>query len=231
MISIVCSSENEPLLSNLLGPFQRINSPESGFFLSFADDVLRLCRVADGQGVFVTLEEIDRRLTGDFLLGRACGLPLNGLRILDATGGLGIDAMALARKGASVDIIEREPILWALLKDLIRRTGVDHVSATLADSSAVLADDPVYDVIYLDPMFPPRRKKALPGKRMQYLSALLEESDQEVESCAANLVLLAKSRARRRVVLKRRLKDPLAGAPDWRLKGRSVRYDVYRGLA
>ena len=105
------------------------------------------------------------------------------------------------------------------------------VTATLADSTTVLGGDSVYDVICLDPMFPQRRKKALPGKRMQYLGALLEQSELEADSDAADMVLRARPHARSRVVLKRRLKDPPAGAADWSLKGRSVRYDVFRGLA
>ena len=108
---------------------------------------------------------------------------------------------------------------------------MSRVTVTLADSTTVLADDSVHDVICLDPMFPQRRKRALPGKRMQYLGALLEQSGQEVEPDAAGMVLLARPHARSRVVLKRRLKDPPTGAPDWSLKGRSVRYDVFRGLA
>ena len=85
----------------------------------------------------------------------------------------------------------------------------------------------VYDVIYFDPMFPPRRKSALPGKRMQYLGELLGEG----EAFDTGLIPKALQRARSRVVLKRRLKDPVTLRPDWTLRGRSIRYDVYRGLA
>lgn len=234
-IGVVCSADDEALLRELLGDFEPIARPEHGFFLSFEADVLRLRRADDAQGVWVSRGEIDQRLSGPFLLGRACGLPAAGLHILDATGGMGVDAMALARKGACVDIVEREPILWALLKDLVRRVGVADVTATLADSAQLLAGGELFDVIYLDPMFPARRKKALPGKRMQYLGALLADSDGEAEPAAEpfdlSLVRLARKHARSRVVLKRRLKDPVALAPDWSLKGRSVRYDVFRGLA
>ena len=96
---------------------------------------------------------------------------------------------------------------------------------SFTDSAELLAAGVKSDVIYLDPMFPGRRKKALPNKRMQYLNMLLGES----EPFDASLLELARQRARNRVVLKRRLKDPELLAPDWALKGRSVRYDVYRG--
>ncbi len=231
MLSIVCTGDDEQLLNDLLGPFRSIRPPERGFFLSFDDDVLRLCRAGDGKGICVMPEDIARRLTGQFLLGKACGLPAEGLKILDATGGLGVDAMALARKGARIDVVERVPMIWALLKDLGRRLNVSRARIRLADSASVLADDPIYDVIYLDPMFPQRRKKALPGKRMQYLGALLEQPVPDGDGVDAELLRLAQSRAQGRVVLKRRLKDPTIGAPDWTLKGKSVRYDVFRGRA
>ncbi|TNF89835.1 MAG: hypothetical protein EP301_02195 [Gammaproteobacteria bacterium] len=226
-IGIVCGRGDEILLHQMLGGFEPISRPDAGFYLCFEDDVLQLRRVPDAQGVWVTPEEMARRLSGQFLLGRACGLSAPGMHVLDAMGGLGVDAMALARKGARVDVVEREPMLWALLKDLIRRSGRVDVSAMLADSGEFLKGGAFYDVIYLDPMFPPRRKKALPGKRMQYLGALLADT----EPFDMSLVALAQTRARSRVVLKRRLKDPLESEPDWSLKGRSVRYDVFRGLA
>lgn len=232
-IGIVCAAEDEALLRALLDGFEPIARPDRGFYLAFEEDRLELRQAGDRQGIWVSSEEIDRRLAGQFLLGRACGLPAPGLHILDATGGMGVDALALARKGARVDVAEREPMLWALLKDLIRRVGVAEVTAILADSAELMAGDARYDVIYLDPMFPARRKKALPGKRMQYLGALLADSAMESsdDPFDIRLVELARCHARSRVVLKRRLKDPAAIPPDWSLKGRSVRYDVFRGLA
>lgn len=227
VIGIVCSAVDEPLLREMLGDFESITQPAAGYYLSFQDDVLELRRVGESQGISVLPAEVDRRLAGPFLLGRACGLSgRGGLRLLDATGGLGVDALALARKGASVDVVEREPVLFALLKDLIRRSGAADVHPMLADSTDLLAGSVDYDVIYLDPMFPARRKKALPGKRMQYLGELLVNA----APFDVTLLTLAQQRARSRVVLKRRLKDPVELSPDWTLKGRSVRYDVYRGL-
>ena len=129
-LRIVCAAADEARLQALLGAFERIAEPASGFFLSFADDVLELRRADDRRGVWVRSEEIDRRLAGQFMLGRACGVRRE-LRILDATGGMGVDALALARRGASVQIVEREPVLWALLKDLIRREGETAVHATM----------------------------------------------------------------------------------------------------
>ena len=224
MIGVVCEAQALAMLNEMLGEVEQISPPESGFYLAFEEDVLCLHRAGDAHGVSIERSEIERRLSGPFMLGRACGLPGPGLRLLDAMGGLGVDALALARRGVHVDVVEREPMLWALLVDLIRRTGA-RVTATLADSRELLLRGMDYDVIFLDPMFPARRKKALPGKRMQYLGELLAEAavfDPEI-------IPLAQQSARSRVVLKRRPKDPAILQPDWSLKGKTVRYDVYLG--
>ena len=224
VLQVVCRSGDESLLQEMLGTFEAADTPAEGFFLAFEDDVLKLKRAGDRRGVWVPGEEIERRQSGQFLLGRACGLGNPDLTVLDATGGLGVDALALHRRGAQVQIVEREPLLWALLKDLVRRLALDSVEVRLADSREVLAAGTECDVVYLDPMFPNRRKKALPNKRMQYLSALFGEA----EPFDSRLLELARQQARSRVVLKRRRKDPEMDSPDWSLKGRSVRYDVYR---
>ena len=228
MIEIVCREEDGPLVHELFECGVPVASAGTEFFLSFEAGILRLCRQGDGVGIRVENRDVERRLTGPFLLGRACGLsPGTALHLLDATAGLGVDGLALARKGARVEMVEREPLLWALLGDLLRRLDESDIPLSLSDLEAHLAGTAAYDVIYLDPMFPDRAKSALPGKRMQYLSALLSDS----EPFDMALIPMAQSRARSRVVLKRRLKDPVELAPDWTLRGRSIRYDVYRGQA
>ena len=62
---------------------------------------------------------------------------------------------------------------------------------------------------------------------MQYLAELLGQDDEFEE----DLLEVALAHATSRVVLKRRLKARLIGKPDWQIRGRSVRYDVYRGRA
>ena len=81
----------------------------------------------------------------------------------------------------------------------------------------------------LIPMFPAHGKTALPGKRMQVTRALPgAETDMSTDELLC-WIEAGRTAARRRVVLKRRLKDPVVGSPDWQIKGRSVRFDVYRG--
>ena len=91
------------------------------------------------------------------------------------------------------------------------------------------------EVIYLDPMFPASRR-ALPGKEMQVLAALVDEDattgDGGAESSTAGddrlLAWACRQRVRRVVVKRPKRAPPLAGRrPSHQLSGRSVRFDVY----
>ena len=48
-------------------------------------------------------------------LGKA--VPLTEMRVVDATGGLGIDAFVLTYFGVHMTIIERNPIVYTLLRE------------------------------------------------------------------------------------------------------------------
>lgn len=80
------------------------------------------------------------------------------------------------------------------------------------------------DVVYLDPMFPERHKSADVKKEMQAFHRLVGRDED-----AGELLALALSVARYRVVVKRPRKAPdLAGvAPSHRIEGKSSRFDVY----
>ncbi|SFF33721.1 16S rRNA (guanine1516-N2)-methyltransferase [Fontimonas thermophila] len=167
------------------------------------------------------------------LLARAVGLhKTDSLSVLDATAGLGRDAFTLAALGATVTLVERQPLLAALLRDAWQRTATDPVWQKAAarmqiiegDAAALLAGPARWDVVHLDPMYPHRGKQALPQKEMQLLRELCGHDDD-----AAELLDLALGACRRRVVVKRPLSAPfLAGhRPDFQLRGTQARYDVY----
>lgn len=178
-----------------------------------------------------------RRVGGTRLLYQAVGIrpgkPLP--RVLDATAGLGQDAFLLAYRGCSVTAIERSPILAALLRDGIERVMRvpeisqridDRLKLMLADARDVLKHLPIEgapDVIYLDPMFPPKKKSALVKKEMRILRQLVGD-----DTDAGELFELARQIARQQVVVKRmRLAPPLAPNPTRAYSGRTTRYDVY----
>ena len=75
------------------------------------------------------------------------------------------------------------------------------------------------DVVYLDPMFPARRKSARVKKEMWLLQHVLDTPAPQ----------LALAKSRRRVVVKRPVKaPPLEGrSPAFAIPGKTVRFDVY----
>jgi 16S rRNA (guanine1516-N2)-methyltransferase len=153
--------------------------------------------------------------------------------VIDATAGLGQDALRMAAWGHAVLALERSPVIAALLEDAVRRASRDaklarelgeRLRVQCADARTMLDQGPGADVIYLDPMFPDKRKhSALARKEMRIVRALVGEDEDAVE-----LLAIARRRARRRVVVKRPSHaGPLGGRPDFSQTGKLVRYDVY----
>lgn len=172
-------------------------------------------------------QDVARRAESTSYLCRATGVVGTKFRVLDIFAGFGIDGLALARH-ANVTLIEQNPIVFVMLKEFADRMSL-LADIRLGDGPSQLSDTTgeAYEVVYLDPMFPTRNKKALPNRAMQHLQAL-DDSEQISEEGVADLVLSARSRALDRVVLKRRLRDPQIDKPNFSLKGRTVRFDVYR---
>ncbi len=163
-------------------------------------------------------------------LVRACK-PTKGMRILDATGGWGRDAAVLASFGAEVLMLERQPIMAALLADGLNRLQPDSgLALSLVHMDAIdylqsLADTDFPDVIYIDPMHPVRQKSALVKKDMQVLQRLIG-SDLDV----GVLIQLAVTRTRQRVVVKWPQRLPAVLKPDASITGKTVRFDIYLSL-
>ncbi|MGH8504028.1 MAG: class I SAM-dependent methyltransferase [Gammaproteobacteria bacterium] len=165
-------------------------------------------------------------------LARAIGLKA-GFRpaVIDVTAGLGRDAFLLALLGCRVAMIERSPIVHALLADGLSRaqsTPAEHLqrlTLTCADGIAALenlVDASRPDTVYLDPMYPHRDQSALNRKEMRTLRALVGDDED-----APELLAMALKRARRRVAVKRPRLAPAIAAPTFQMNGRSTRYDIY----
>lgn len=207
--------------------------------LLFAGEGLGLLVVGSGSQGAVRVDFCSPRLRHrrrgghNEMLGRACGVKAAFRpRIVDATAGLGVDSYVLADLGCEVMLIERSPIVAALLEDGFERAELTGVETTQrmtlysADSLEYLAGlcEAEVDVVYLDPMFPSRGKSAKVKKEMQAFQQLVGEGDSGSE-------LLDQSRrvAKYRVVVKRPVKAPSLGEkqPSFDLRGKSIRYDVY----
>lgn len=154
--------------------------------------------------------------------------------VLDATAGLGRDAFVLASLGCQMDLIERNPVVAALLQDGIQRARYDAEVAVIVARMALQQGNAIElmqswqgvppQVIYLDPMFPERSKSAQVKKEMRLFQPLVGGDDDAPLLLAAALEL-----ASHRVVVKRpRIAPALAGPkPGYALQGKSSRFDIY----
>ena len=167
------------------------------------------------------------------MLGRAVGLKADRKPLIwDATGGLGRDAFVLADLGCEVTLCERVPVLAWLLDQAVQAaavSGVDQVRAAAARMSVLAGDSkmlraPAGAVIYLDPMFPERKKAAAVKKEAAMLQHLADQTDD-----SESLWQWAWDQPVERVVVKRPLRAPILGhiRPAHTLKGKSVRFDVF----
>ena len=160
---------------------------------------------------------------------RACK-PTSGVRIVDATAGWGRDAALLASFGAHVQMVERNPIMAAMLEDALQRlepaSKMAHLlSLVCMDARAylqTLSAENAPDVIYIDPMHPERQKTALVKKDMQALQQLLGTQDD-----AQALLDTALAYAKGRVVVKWPQREPPLRATTSQIMGKTVRFDVY----
>ncbi len=153
---------------------------------------------------------------------------------VDATAGLGADALLLAAAGFTVTLFERDAVIAALLADALRRAEDDPELADTVARMRLVEGDSIEglhrlaemgerpDVVYLDPMFPERTKSAAVKKKFQLLHHL-------ERPCADPELLLEAARAvhPRKIVVKRPVKGPqLAGVkPSHTIAGKAVRYD------
>lgn len=171
------------------------------------------------------------------LIAKACGIKnKKQLKVLDATAGLGVDAFILASLGCEVVMLERSPIISALLEDGLERFKksqkqtvklnlIPHMQAEDYLHQVIHNNIEKPDLIYLDPMYPQRQKSALGKKALRILHKIVGEDND-----APGLLELALECAKNRVVVKRPKGAGFLNAlkPNLQFSAKgSCRYDIY----
>lgn len=173
---------------------------------------------------------------GNELLAKAVGIKGSYKpTIIDATAGLGRDSLILAYLGCQVLMIERSGKVFEMLEKTLEKIADDPVLHQKLQLKLIHADAIHYlsqmnsaeypDVIYLDPMFPERRKTALVKKEMRLLREIVGEDPD-----APTLLTIALEHVKKRVVVKRPRLAPVLGdlVPSFVIKGKAQRFDVYQ---
>lgn len=217
--------------------------PASGLYLAAEEHGIVLHRAGDKSSVWVDFTAgaaQHRRLHGGGELLAKAVCRSKQPTVWDATGGLGRDSFVLAGLGLNVHIFERHPAVYCLLADGLARALLHPDTAETASRLTLHhADAAEYmpqlaaeigrqQVVYLDPMYPERRKSAAVKKEMAFFHELVGTAQND-----AALLDAALATATARVVVKRpRLGDFLCGRkPDYQYTGKSTRFDVYNGSA
>lgn len=164
-------------------------------------------------------------------LARAVGLK-GGHRpqVTDISAGLGRDAFVLASLGCTVQLIERNPVVWALLQNGLERAAQDSEVAEITARMTLHLGSAQHwlpelnsEVIYFDPMYPAKRKAALPKKEMRLFHGIVG-SDQD----SAEVLQFARQYARR-VTVKRPAGAESVGnlKPQAQISSKNTRFDIY----
>lgn len=184
-------------------------------------------------------------------LAKAIGIKgKDALSVIDCTAGMGSDSFVMASVGAHVTMLERSPVIAALLEDALYRISAEGLATQAQDhdvqalskrlclvksdaTSYLLAEgekakqESLADVIYLDPMFPHKKKSALVKKEMRAFQQLLGE-----DTDSAQLLEAALNYAGSRVVVKRpSYAEPIelssGRKPNTAIESKKHRFDVY----
>jgi 16S rRNA (guanine1516-N2)-methyltransferase len=247
-ICIVCSNVSKTAQANALATqlgIPLVNEKNNDFDLQlrFNNDYVELFDTALNTAILVDFVEgalAHRRQFGGGrgqAIAKAVGLKQgNTPSVLDITAGLARDAYILACLGCKVTLVEQSPVLYTLIENGILRglTEAQSVDALTNFMNLVNADSIQYmehmdkesrpDVIYIDPMYPERKKSALVKKDMQILQHLLGKDEN-----AGLLLKTAIKYAAKRVVVKRPIHAESVGGikPGTSISSKKTRYDVY----
>lgn len=170
-------------------------------------------------------------------LAKAVGLKQGASpHIVDLSAGMGRDGFVLASLGCAVTLVERTPMIHALLADAITRAQDYAETQSIAHrlhvvsqcAKAYLVEQPkgalAHHVLYFDPMYPHREKSALVKKEMRMFRDWVGNDDD-----ADDTLLAALDAQPARVVVKRPKGAPhLANqTPHTTIDSKNTRYDVY----
>ena len=214
-----------------------------GYQLEYDGDVLQLTSIEQAFKPlsidFVAGRNRHRRLFGGGAgqsLARAVGIkgtyrPV----VLDVTAGLAKDTFVLATLGCEVIMLERSPVIAALLANALERATADiDIVAIIQRLSLLQADSLHYlqqmsaenlpSVIYMDPMYPHRDKSALVKKEMRIFRDLVGD-----DRDSSQLLQLARQKVLKRVVVKRPKGAGFLGEckPHSQISSKNTRYDIY----
>ncbi|AGI33813.1 TPA: class I SAM-dependent methyltransferase [Mannheimia haemolytica] len=243
MIQLINETQQHDKFRQICDKWQLVEDKSSPLALVLTEERLELRKLDEPKLGAIAVNFVDgtmahRRKFGGGrgeAVAKAVGIKGDYLpTVIDATAGLGRDAFVLAAVGCKVLLVERNPIVAALLEDGLNRAYQDVEIGSFMQERMILADvrdisqlDPqsqMAEVVYLDPMYPHKQKSALVKKEMRVFQHLVG-ADLDSDS----FFLPAKGLAKKRVVVKRPDYAPFLAEqkPDFSHTTKNHRFDVY----
>ncbi|RDF08031.1 class I SAM-dependent methyltransferase [Haemophilus sputorum] len=243
MIQLINESAQKEKFQAICDKWQLIHQPESPLALVLTDKRLELRKLDESKLGAIAVDFVEgvmahRRKFGGGrgeAVAKAVGIKGKDFpTVIDATAGLGRDAFVLAAIGCKVRLVERHPVVAALLEDGLARAYADaEIGKFMQERMQLVAVSHIAqldcekeqaDVVYLDPMYPHKQKSALVKKEMRVFQHLVG-ADLDADS----LFLPAKALARKRVVVKRPDYAPFMAdmKPDFSHTTKNHRFDIY----
>jgi 16S rRNA (guanine1516-N2)-methyltransferase len=202
------------------------------------------CLIVSEEGISLRLEGYQHELYIDFCnnyykyrssssakegILNACGVRAGKCpSILDLTGGWGRDGYILANAGCDVVLLERDPIVYILLNDGIRRLKEKtnyQIEVINIDALDYLQRETVkQEIIYYDPMRPNENNAAKNKKEIEILRKIITSNAQSCE-----LAKLALTKANTRLVIKsgRYEMIDIDRVPTFSILGKNTKFDIY----
>ncbi len=233
---------------NLIGPDSKLKKRWEKFLEAEAADFQSIQSIDFSADIPVIQDLQGRKFSVDFVsdrknynkkkgsiktefLSKALGAGKKGLNVLDISAGLAIDAIFLMQLGYKVTALERNPIIFLALDTAYKALPaadsekIKFIYAAAEKYIEEMSDH--YDIMYFDPMFPEKKKSALPKQEMILFKQLVGSDDDA--SHVVHCILQSKKVSR--LVVKRPLRgDFLFQKPQSSLLGKLIRFDIYGGL-
>ncbi len=157
--------------------------------------------------------------------------------VIDATGGWGNDAILMCMQGYKVTIIERLPLMAALIEDGLNRLSksLPFLEGQLSLPEVVCTEAKNFlsssnghaDCVYLDPMFPAKKKKSAASNKNMQLLQWLAGPDMDADEVAVAALERFSRVAVKRPDYASPLAEEIIGKPSTQFSSKLVHYDVY----
>ena len=185
--------------------------------------------------VQIILNRIDPKSKKCNVVQAVEGRSKNKLKILDTTAGLGRDTFTLASRGHLILAIEKDPYIYLLLLDALKRAKKDqslkyiaeNITLLHADSSEyILYTSETFDCLYIDPMFPERKKSAKVRQNMQIMHEIAF-NDEIINTLILDNAFT--SSIAKKIIVKRPVNAECLSAKksSAQIKGKTNRFDIY----